>query len=391
MTRRPAIWRRPDTSWMITLPISTRRTITGRPGRASTTAFAEDDFTRVVRCDPARPGLLYAGTETGVYVSFDDGANWQRFQLNLPVTPIHDLLVKNGDLIAATHGRSFWILDDLSRLHQLASDLENKSALLLQPRDTQRILESIDARRLVDQPGKTYQSSTGIMAAYTHIMTPENVVEREFLDSGENLPRGVLISYFLAEEPADKISLSVADADGNLLREFTSMDDAERQKQKEKPDRSIVYLTANAGWNRFVWDMRLPTSPAIKGADPQFERMPGPTVTPGVYQMTLKVGDQEHTQPFNLIKDSTSSASEDDLQKQFDLLMTIYQLYSDATEKVNTMRRQRGQLKSLAERLAGNDEVCDIVDQATALKAIAFLKSRRAFSFPNCAKAGRAG
>ena len=145
------------------------------------------------------------------------------------------------------------------------------------------------------------------------------------------------------------------------------MDDAERQKQKEKPDRSIIYLTANAGWNRFVWDMRLPTSPAIKGVDPQFERMPGPTVTPGVYQMTLQVGDQEHTQPFNLIKDSTSSASEDDLQKQFDLLMTIYQLYSDATEKVNTMRRQRGQLKSLAERLAGNGEVCDIVDQATAL------------------------
>ncbi len=327
----------------------------------------EEDFTRVIRCDPARPGLLYAGTETGVYISFDDGARWQPFQLNLPVTPIHDLLVKNGDLIAATHGRSFWILDDLSRLHQLSGDRENESALLLKPRDTQRILESIDVRRLVDQPGKTYQSSTGIMAAYTHTVTPENVVEREFLDSGENLPRGVLISYFLGEEPADKISLSVADADGNLLREFTSMDDAERQKQKEKPDRSIVYLTADAGWNRFVWDMRLPTSPAIKGVDPQFERMPGPTVTPGAYQMTLQVGDEEHTQAFNLIMDSTSSASEDDLQKQFDLQVTIYRLYSAATEKVNTMRRQRSQLKLLAERLAGNTEHCEIVDQATAL------------------------
>ena len=230
----------------------------------------EEDFTRVIRCDPEREGLLYAGTETGVYTSLDDGASWQRFQLNLPVTPIHDLLVKSNDLIAATHGRSFWILDDLTRVQQVADDLNERAAVLLKPRDTQRILESIDGRRLVDQPGKTYMSSTGVMAAYTHSVTPENVVEREFLDSGENLPRGVLISYYLKDEPTDKIKLCIADEEGNPLREFSSMDDAERQKQKEKPDKSIVYLTANAGWNRFIWDMRLPTSPVLKGKDPQF-------------------------------------------------------------------------------------------------------------------------
>ena len=339
----------------------------GRTWRRINDGIREDDFTRVIRCDPARPGLLYAGTETGVYISFNDGANWQRFQLNLPVTPIHDLLVKNGDLVAATHGRSFWILDDLSRLRQLPDEWESKNAILLQPRDTQRILESIDARRLVDQPGKTYQSSTGVMAAYTHRVTPENVVEREFLDSGENLPRGVLISYFLSEARADKLKLSVADVEGKLLREFTSMDDAERQKQKEKRDRSIVYLTAKAGWNRFVWDMRLPMSPAIKGKDPQFERMPGPTVTPGIYQLSLQVGAEEHTQSFRLIKDAASSASADDSQQQFDLLLAIYQLYSDATETVNNMRRQRGQLKRLAERLAASDQGSKIVDQASAL------------------------
>ena len=340
----------------------------GRSWRRINAGIGADDFTRVIRCDAARPGLLYAGTETGVYISFNDGANWQRFQLNLPVSPIHDLLVKNGDLIAATHGRSFWILDDLTRLHQLPADLESMSALLLQPCDTQRILESIDGRRLVDQPGKTYQSSTGIMAAYTHTVSAENVVEREFLDSGENLPRGVLISYYLAAEPSDKISLSIADAEGNLLREFTSMDDAERQKQKEKPDKTITYITAKAGWNRFVWDMRTPTSPAIMGKDPQFERMPGPTVTPGTYQMTLQVGDTEQMQAFKLIKDATSSATDDDLQKQFDLQMAIYRLYSDATETVNTMRRQRSQLTSLAERLAESKKTGDIADQATALR-----------------------
>ena len=98
MTRRLVIWRPRATSWMITRLISTRPTIMGGAGSASTTASQNDDFTRVIRCDPARQGLLYAGTETGVYVSFNDGASWQRFQLNLPVTPIHDLLVKKGRL-----------------------------------------------------------------------------------------------------------------------------------------------------------------------------------------------------------------------------------------------------------------------------------------------------
>ncbi|MCY3915331.1 MAG: glycosyl hydrolase [Chloroflexi bacterium] len=340
----------------------------GRSWARINDGIPEDDFTRVIRCDPARQGLLYAGTETGVYVSFNDGASWQRFQLNLPVTPIHDLLVKRGDLIAATHGRSFWLLDDLTRIHQLTDDMHGQGALLLKPRDTQRILESIDERRLVDQPGKTYQSSTGVMAAYTHRVTPEHAVERQFLDSGENLPRGVMISYYLSAAPESKITLSVSDVDGNPLCEFSSLDDAERRKQKKKPEKSILYLTAEAGWNRFVWDMRTPTSPAINGKDPQFERMPGPTVTPGAYQLTLQVNGEEHSQSFNLIKDATSGATDEDSRKQFELLMAIYQLYSDATEKLNLMRRQRRQLKSLAERLAANGEHSDIADQATALR-----------------------
>ncbi len=254
--------------------------------------IGRDDFTRVIRCDPAREGLLYAGTETGVYASFDDGGSWQPLQLNLPVVPIHDLLVKEGDLVAATHGRSFWILDDLSRLHQLPDAGPDGSPLLLRPRDTQRVLESLDGRRLIDQPGKTYMSSTGVMAAYTHRVTPQNVVERSFLDSGENLPRGVMVAYHLPEAPESKITLRFSDAAGNALCEFSSMDDDDRQQQRKKPDRSIIYLTAEAGWNRFVWDMRLPLSPRLQGDDPQFERMPGPTVAPGIYRVSLQVGEK---------------------------------------------------------------------------------------------------
>ncbi len=326
-----------------------------------------DDFTRVIRCDPARAGLLYAGTETGVYISFNDGESWQRFQLDLPVTPIHDLLVKGSDLIAATHGRSFWILDDLTRLHQLSDDLQDCETLLLQPRGTQRILESIDARRLIDQPGKTYTSSTGVMAPYIHTVTPENVVERHFLDSGENLPRGVLLTYFLKEAPASKVRLSISDSEGNNLREISSMENEDRQQQKEKPDKSIVYLTANAGWNRLVWDMRLPTSPALNGKDPQFERMSGPSVVPGRYQVSLQVGDDVQTHTFNLIKDATSSASDVELSKQFDLLVKIFDCYSEATETVNTMRRNRAQLTGLAERLSQAAGQSDLAESATAL------------------------
>ncbi len=327
-----------------------------------------DDFTRVIRCDPAREGLLYAGTETGVYVSFDDGGNWRRLQLNLPITPIHDLAVKNSDLIAATHGRSFWILDDLTRLHQLADAEWEGAALLLKPRETQRILESIDARRLIDQPGKTYMSSTGTMAAYTFSTTEENLIERKFLDSGENLPRGVLVSYWLKDVPEGKIQLRFADADGHVIREFTSMDESDRKALKEKPDKMALYVPAKPGWNRFVWDMRLPASPPLKGSDPQFERMAGPTVAPGQYQVSLQVGQDTQTQSFRLVKEANSSASEADLQEQFGLLKRIYDTYSQATESLNLMRSYRRQLNSLAERLAESDGCDDLAGRAMTLK-----------------------
>ena len=340
----------------------------GQSWRRIDAGIPADDFTRVIRCDPAREGLLYAGTETGVYVSFDDGERWQRFQLNLPITPIHDLVIKNNDLIAATHGRSFWILDDLTRLHQLADDEWEGAALLLQPRETERILESIDARRLIDQPGKTYASSMGTMAAYTFSTTVENHVERKFLDSGENLPRGVLVTYYLKDAPESKIRLSFTNGEGHIIREFTSMDEADRKALKEKPNKAALYVPAKPGWNRFVWDMRLPLSPALKGGDPMFERMEGPTVAPGSYQVSLKVGEDTQTQSFSLVKEANSSASDEDLQEQFDLLMRIYEFYSAATESINAMRSARSQLSNLAERLSKSDDSANLADRATALK-----------------------
>ena len=193
------------------------------------------------------------------------------------------------------------------------------------------------------------------------------MVVRKFLDSGENLPRGVLVTYFLPEAPADKIKLSIADAAGKDLREFSSMDESDRQRQKEKPDKTIVYLTAQAGWNRFVWDMRLPTSPALNGKDPQFERMPGPTVPPGKYVMTLSVGGEEQTQSFDLIKDSTSAATDEELKEQYELQVKIYDCYANATEAVNSMRRFRDQLGSLRDRLSSSAEHAELAQRAAEL------------------------
>ncbi|MCY4147109.1 MAG: glycosyl hydrolase [Chloroflexi bacterium] len=334
----------------------------GRSWQRIDAGIPRDDFTRVIRCDPRREGLLYAGTETGVYISFNDGESWQPLQLDLPVTPVYDLALKRGDLIAATHGRAFWIFDDVSRLHQCMADapkadetVSDKAAKraapacrLLKPRPTQRLLESIDARRLIDQPGKTYMSSTGISAAYTQRRSPENAVERRFLDSGENLPRGVLLTYWLNAQPAKPISLRIDDAAGRLLREFTSLD-PQKTNGAAKPDNELR-ITARAGWNRFTWDMRLPYSPKLDGDDPQFEQMPGPTVAPGDYQVTLLVGDHAQTQPIQLLQDATASASPADLSAQFDLLLQIHHTYSEATRAVNKLRRLRRQLDDLLAR-----------------------------------------
>ena len=239
----------------------------------------------------------------------------------------------------------------MTRLHQLADETLQQPAVLLKPRDTERILESIDGRRLIDQPGKTYMSSTGVMAAYTHEYDEENIVKRNFLDSGENLPRGVLVSYFMRDVPQGKIKLRFADADGNLICEFSSMDDADREAQKKKRDKTATFITAKAGWNNFVWDMRLPASTKILGDDLQFERMSGPTVVPGEYQVALTVGENVQAQTFRLLKEANSTATVEESQQQFDLLMRIYKTYESATEAINTMRSIRAQLKSLAERL----------------------------------------
>src|SRR5262249_40499269 len=315
----------------------------GQPWQAINSGIADVDFTRVIRADPARPGLLYAGTETGLYLSFDDGGTWQRFQLNLPISPIHDLLVKNNDLIAGTHGRSIWVLDDITPLHQLSDSAGDTP--LFKPRASIRISDGVDWSS--ENAGKNYVGAVG--GGLIVSKTPENAIVRKYLDVGQNPPKGAIITYRLKEKPSGTISLTFSDSQGRVIRTFNSLEppppEQDKHKDKDDPKAKELKITANAGWNRFIWDLRHAPATRIEGKDPPSELIVnGPLVAPGSYQVTLAVGDQRLTQSFEVIKEPAAPATQEDLQAQFDLLLAIHRKIDATIQAVNRMRDLRGQL-----------------------------------------------
>ncbi|HET7092844.1 MAG TPA: glycosyl hydrolase, partial [Thermomicrobiales bacterium] len=245
----------------------------------------QDDFARVVRADPERRGLLYAGTETGLYVSLDDGAHWSRMQLNLPVCPVYDILIKGSDLIAGTHGRSIWILDDLSPLRDLAGGIPEGEPYLFAPRDSTRVPSSIEWG---DDVADSTNYLSGRPGGYLARTTADGETARDFLDVGDNPPRGVIVTYRLTAAPAEPLRLTFRDAGGEEIRVVSSRlpDDPPQPKERRAP--------AEAGWNRFVWDMRHAPATRIEGTDPAAKAaIDGPVVAPGEYTVTLAVGDAE--------------------------------------------------------------------------------------------------
>ena len=328
----------------------------GKTWKRISTGIRENDFTRVIREDPVREGLLYAGTETGLYISLDAGENWQSFQLNLPVCPIYDIVIKNDDLVVATHGRSFWILDDLTALRQLNDEINQKAAYLLKPRDTARVLPQIFEGAFGGAPGKNYMDGLGLGGAFVTNVDENNHRDKKYLDTGKNPPKAVVITYFLNEEPTEKITLTFSDADGKVLREFASLDDGSRQAQAMLPEDAPkqLFAPARAGWNRFLWDMRIENATWLDAYDPQAGSVQGPIVVPGSYQVTLSIAGETMTQTFDIVLDPLAGdVSQKDLQAQFDLLLQIRDKLSDANSAVNQMRRVRTQLDSWAERLEG--------------------------------------
>ena len=330
------------------------------------------DFARVIREDPARRGLLYLGTETGVQVSLDAGAHWQPLRLNLPVVPVHDLLVKDGDLVAATHGRGFWILDDLTPLHALAPDALAAPAHLFPPRPTTRY-RPIGGFAKAEGPGKSYLSVGTTMYATREITRPDGEKAQKLLDAGQNPPDDVIVFYHLREQPAGAVTLAFLDADGHEIKPFSSAPEGEAApdgaKNGAKNGLKEPTMPKAEGLNRFVWNMRYPDARNVPGAIYRAGDVTGPLAPPGAYQVRLTVGDQTLTQPFTLVKDPRVEASDADLQTQFAFLIEIRDRLSAVNDAINRLRALRDETRNWVERANGRAGGEAVAEAATRLIA----------------------
>ena len=311
----------------------------------------------MIREDKTRRGLLYAGTETTIYVSFDDGASWQSMQANLPRVPVYDLTIKDNDLVAATHGRSFWILDDLPLLHQLTDQTTKSSAQLFAPRATLRVPPPAGFERNPG-PGKSYRISSGTPLTFYDTRKASGESDRVFLDAGKNPPDGVVVSYYLKEIPQGGVTLDFMDTGGQVIQGFSSQ--AEEGAQK---------VPISSGMNRFVWNMRYPPARKIPGDKTTAESLKsGPLAPPGTYQVRLTVGGRSQAESFQVVKDPRVAATEDDFKAQFDLLIKIRDKLSETHDGVSELRSIRGQVDGWENRAKGHPQADTVMSAADTLK-----------------------
>ena len=332
---------------------------TGDMGRTWTRidrGLPADEFTRVVREDPARRGLLYCGTETGVWVSVDDGGSWERLRGNLPVTPIHDLIVKDGDLILATHGRSFWILDDLSPLRQTTAAIAASDAHLFAPRPTVR-WRAYRGHGMNPGPMReiAYRLAGSIGYAYRQIESPTGEKEERPLDAGENPPNGVIVHYWLREAPVGEVVLTFLDAEGREIRSFRSAGTASDAGGGASPPKDDEPRpTRRAGANRFVWNLRGAAAvrlPDNKGRGGTADLLAGPRVPPGTYEARLTVNGRMLAQRFEVVKDPRVLATDAELREQFAWARRAHGLLSRVHEAVLRLRDVREQATAVASRV----------------------------------------
>ena len=321
------------------------------------------DYTRVIREDPARRGLLYVGTETGVYVSFDDGGSWRPLQANLPTVPVYDLLVKENDLVAATHGRSFWVLDQLGQIQQAAAGLADGPFQLLKPAETQRLRSPLPGRKPAS--GKRYRMSMGADVTFIETLGPNDLTVRKVLDGGENPPHGVLIFYYLNESPEEEINLAVSDAAGTVIQTWSNKPPVGEQPNDMEQE---PLLSGQPGMNRFVWDMRYPASEKVPGDKTTEDVATGPMAPPGAYEVRLSADGQAQTHTFNIAKDPRVSASQEDLDSQFRFLIQIRDKLSDTHRAIMRLRSVRSQVEEWEQRAGDSESRQALIEAAGAIK-----------------------
>ena len=286
-----------------------------------TNNIKNENFTRVLRADPARKGLLYAGTESGLYISFDDGNSWKPFQQNLPIVPITDLTIKDNSLIVATQGRSLWMIDDLTVLHQLPNS--NKNPYLFKPKPTYRL------------------SGSGGKSSLT---------------MGTNKPNGVEVHFYIPSynKGSDKVELSFHDEKGNEIRKFSTSDDDNKLEVKD-------------GGNIFVWDYKYPGAEKFDGMVMWSASLNGAKAVPGTYQVRLSVNNFESQNSFEILKSPTSESSVNQMREQFNFVNQINKTISKAHQSIKKIRKTKLKLNEFLNNFSDNKDAENIVEKANFL------------------------
>jgi hypothetical protein len=289
-----------------------------------TNGINKEHFTRVLRADPSRKGLLYAGTETGMYISYDDGASWNPFQLNLPIVPVTDMTIKDNSLIVATQGRSLWMIDDLTVLHQLNEEVVNQEMILFQPKDSYRT--------------SGYGGSPS-------------------LTEGTNLSNGVIVHFNVKDFDAtkDTLQLHFKEKDGEIIKTFSTA------SEKDK-------LEVKVGGNRFVWNTRYKGAERLEGMILWGASLFGAKAVPGQYTVSLQKNDAMIERAFTILPDPRAEVTIAEMQEQFDFVNTVNQTLDEAHQAIKNIRSINSKLAAFEKNYKDLDEAKEILETAAALK-----------------------
>jgi photosystem II stability/assembly factor-like uncharacterized protein len=305
----------------------------GRSWKKITDGIPEDHFTRVIRADPVKPGLLYAGTERGLYLSRNDGEDWESLQLDLPIVPVTDLAVRRGELIAATQGRGYWSFDHLSLLRQVGDDTWSERLALFEPGPAWRL-----PNRSAEDPGQR----------------------------GRNPADGVVLFYWLAEElpPDAELELLISDAAGKEIRRFTRKPEKPDPEEEPPLGDDDRLLTADAGLNRFEWNLRYPGVERFEKLVLWNDALDGPRAVPGTYRATLTTGGASRSVGIEIRPDPRSEAAPEALQQQFDFVWEINRKLTDIHRAIRRIRDTRGQLETMGQRIDGREGYAELAQAA---------------------------
>ena len=318
----------------------------GKTWELITNGIPENYYTRALRSDKKRPGLLYSGTEWGMFISFDDGENWSNFQLNLPITSIRDIHVKENDLILATHGRSFWMIDDLTPLHQLNEKNKDSNVILFKPDLSYRMAQSGGWRK------------------------PNTLLV------GENHPNGVIINYYLKNYNSDSdfLKIEILNKDGSVIRSFTNNVEKMMDSIDENPvlsnSNDIDYALASSnlktimpksGGNRLIWDMRYPGFTSFDGMVFYSSPNTGPKVTPGKYDVVLTYNNETIKREFEIVKDPRVKITQVDYEKQLGFLLRVRDEVSKANQIIIDIRKIKNDLDFLLKKVKGKDQIIQLI------------------------------